>query len=98
MMLRADGLILSKPVKLRSPDIGCEWRGALLVRDARLSGRADMLALADGVGVSGGELPQPPQEVADHQELVVGVGRQQVAGLGDEAAEDFPVHAGGGLG
>jgi hypothetical protein len=50
------------------------------------------------IGVGGGELADAVQEVADHQELVVGVLSEEVAGAADEVAEDFLVPGGGGLG
>ena len=53
---------------------------------------------AEGVGVGGGELPDAVEEVADYQELVVGVVSEQVPGAADEVAEDFLVPGGGGLG
>jgi hypothetical protein len=51
----------------------------------------------EGIGVGSGELPDAVQEVADHQELVVGVLSEEVAGAADEVAEDFLVPVGGGL-
>ena len=47
--------------------------------------------------MGGGELPDAVEEVADHQELIVGVARQEVPGAADEVAEDFLVPGGGGL-
>ena len=52
----------------------------------------------EGIGVGGGELADTVQEVADHQELIVGVAGEEVAGATDEVAEDFLVPGGGGLG
>jgi hypothetical protein len=52
----------------------------------------------EGVCVVGGELPGPVEEVVDDLELVVAVGRQQLAGAVDEVAEDLLIPGGGGLG
>ena len=56
------------------------------------------IAAAKRLGVGGGELADAGEEVVEEKELVVGVGGQQVAGPADEAAEDFGVAGGGGLG
>ena len=38
---------------------------------------------AEGVGVGGGELPDAVEEIADYQELMVGVVSQEVPGAAD---------------
>src|SRR5262249_43420664 len=47
--------------------------------------------------MSRGELRDPGQEVVDGQELVAGIGRQQLAGPCHELAEYFTVSGSGGL-
>ena len=52
----------------------------------------------EGIGVGGGELPDAVEEVADHQELVVGIAGEEVPGGADEVSEDFLVPGGRDLG
>src|SRR5215475_2895824 len=52
----------------------------------------------EGICVVGGELPGPAEEIVDDLELVVGIGRQQLAGAVDEAAKNLLIAGGGGLG
>src|SRR5215470_17297428 len=77
------------------------WRWLLRLLSAAArpgAGAGCAVVAAEGVGVSGGELPGAVEEVVDHQELLVGIAGKEFIGFADEVAEYFLVTVGRGLG